>query len=75
MLGDEGESHGCSLAKKTVAFFKISRSKRSRRFSSRSLWFSAFQASESVGQVVEPLTTGAYRLIHERMDAGSTPRL
>src|SRR6516165_9095081 len=33
---DKSESHSLSLAKKAVAFFKISRSSRSRRFSRRS---------------------------------------
>ena len=32
---DEGEPQGCCLAKKAVAFFKISRSSNSRLFSSR----------------------------------------
>src|SRR5437868_185009 len=35
MLLNEGESHGWCFAKKAVAFFKISRSMRSRLFSSR----------------------------------------
>jgi hypothetical protein len=36
VVADEGELHDCSLAKKAVALFKISRSMRSLRFSSRS---------------------------------------
>ena len=40
VVADEGELHGCSLAKKAVAFFKISRSIRSRLFSARSRSFS-----------------------------------
>src|SRR5947209_11768807 len=39
MLLNEGEPHGWCLAKKGVAFFKISRSRSTRLFSSRSRLF------------------------------------
>src|SRR5712691_5280969 len=44
MLMDEGVSHRDSFAKKTVAFFKISRSIRSRSFSARKRRFSSSNA-------------------------------
>src|SRR6516165_12041008 len=45
MVANEGKSHGCSFAKKAVAFFKISRSMRSRLFSARSRSFSRLRAA------------------------------
>src|SRR5262245_55713418 len=45
MFVDECELRGSSLAKKAVAFFRISRSSVSRRFSSRRRAFSASRAA------------------------------
>src|SRR5205823_3194816 len=72
MIADEGELHGCSLAKNAAAFFKISRSIRSRAFSLRSRAFSAANAPSPAGARPaweESLAT------HARTELGSTPRL
>src|ERR1051325_277805 len=72
MLLDEGELHGCSLAKNAAAFFKISRSMSSRTFSLRSRRFSAASAPSPLGTMP---ASPEYFEIQPRTDAGSTPRL
>jgi hypothetical protein len=67
---DEGEPHGSCLAKKAVAFYKISRSMSRRRFSSRSRRTSARRPPSVVAAGV----AGNF-LSQKRMVETSMPRL
>src|SRR5580658_101323 len=72
MTGNKGKSHWWCFAKKAVAFFKISRSMRSRLFSSRSRRSSARRAP-SPAAAPPPLPGNC--LTQYRIEFGSTPRL
>src|SRR3989441_7372626 len=61
LRGDEPESHGCSFAKKAVAFFRMSRSIRSVRFSRRSRPSSSRSSVVSAPGVPRPASISACR--------------
>src|SRR5688500_1862140 len=71
---DEHEPHRASLAKKAVAFFKMSRSSASRAFSWRSRRFSSSSESTRVGGTMgpSPFATALRRQL--RNVSGFTPR-
>src|SRR5262249_1161897 len=71
MIADEDEPHDGCLAKKAVAFFKISRSMSSRLFSSRSCRISA---RNPLSLAVLPPAAGNF-FNQPRSEVGCTPRL
>jgi len=75
MLVDECESYTDSLAKKAVAFFKMSRSIRNRRHSSRSLCISSSVAVNFPlpGNASCPWSSNSFR--HFRSEFALIPRL